>query len=120
VHVHGFLSIVQTGLLGILRDCDRDRDPSMNEPAKRLNVDKSSVSGMVRRTPDPRDRRSCQISIIPRWRAASSSATSTSSSGARRPSGRPDVRPARVRTGSAVIHVAPVVLRTVSPGTISR
>jgi DNA-binding MarR family transcriptional regulator len=62
------LSIVQTRLLGILRD----REPTMNELGAYLNLDKSSITGLVdraerrglvRRTTSSRDRRSVQVSI---------------------------------------------------------
>ncbi len=62
------LSIVQTRLLGILRD----REPTMNELGGFLNLDKSSVSGLVdraerrglvRRTASSRDRRAVHVSI---------------------------------------------------------
>jgi MarR family transcriptional regulator, lower aerobic nicotinate degradation pathway regulator len=58
---HG-VSIVQTRLLGILRD----REPTMNELGRLLELDKSSVSGLVdraerrghvERMPSSRDRR---------------------------------------------------------------
>lgn len=42
------LSIVQTRLLGILRD----REPTMNELARHLRLDKSSVTGLVSRAQD--------------------------------------------------------------------
>ena len=62
------LSIVQTRLLGILRD----REPTMNELGARLNLDKSSITGLVdraerrglvRRTTSSRDRRAVHVSI---------------------------------------------------------
>jgi MarR family transcriptional regulator, lower aerobic nicotinate degradation pathway regulator len=62
------LSIVQTRLLGILRD----REPTMNELGGFLNLDKSSVTGLVdraerrglvRRTASSRDRRAVEVSI---------------------------------------------------------
>jgi DNA-binding MarR family transcriptional regulator len=62
------LSIVQTRLLGILRD----REPTMNELGAYLNLDKSSITGLVdraerrglvRRTTSSRDRRAVHVSI---------------------------------------------------------
>src|SRR5580700_8461878 len=62
------LSIVQTRLLGILRD----RSPGMNELARHLELDKSSVTGLVdraerrglvRRVASSADRRGIQVSI---------------------------------------------------------
>jgi DNA-binding MarR family transcriptional regulator len=62
------LSIIQTRLLGILRD----REPTMNELGAHLNLDKSSITGLVdraerrglvRRTTSSRDRRAVQVSI---------------------------------------------------------
>jgi MarR family transcriptional regulator, lower aerobic nicotinate degradation pathway regulator len=62
------LSIVQARLLGILRD----RSPSINELAGYLQLDKSSVTGLVdraaerglvERVPSARDRRSVQVTI---------------------------------------------------------
>jgi len=62
------LSIVQARLLGILRD----RSPTINELAKLLQLDKSSVTGLVdraqerglvQRTASPYDRRSVQVTI---------------------------------------------------------
>jgi MarR family transcriptional regulator, lower aerobic nicotinate degradation pathway regulator len=62
------LSIVQIRLLGILRD----RRPAINELARLLQLDKSSVTGLVdraqerglvRRTPSTLDRRSVQVTI---------------------------------------------------------
>jgi MarR family transcriptional regulator, lower aerobic nicotinate degradation pathway regulator len=62
------LSIVQTRLLGILRD----REPTMNELGGHLGLDKSSITGLVdraerrglvRRTASTRDRRAVQVSI---------------------------------------------------------
>jgi MarR family transcriptional regulator, lower aerobic nicotinate degradation pathway regulator len=61
-------SIVQARLLGILRD----RTPSINDLAEFLQLDKSSVSGLVdraqerglvTRTPSTTDRRSVRVSI---------------------------------------------------------
>jgi DNA-binding MarR family transcriptional regulator len=62
------LSIVQTRLLGVLRD----RSPGMNELARHLELDKSSVTGLVdraerrglvRRMASSADRRGIQVSI---------------------------------------------------------
>jgi MarR family transcriptional regulator, lower aerobic nicotinate degradation pathway regulator len=64
---HG-LSLIQTRLLGILRD----RKPTMNELAQLLGLDKSSTSGLVdraerrglvRRLPSQIDRRSVRVSL---------------------------------------------------------
>lgn len=62
------LSLIQTRLLGILRD----RSPTMNEIAQLLVLDKSSVSGLVdraqrrglvRRIPSQLDRRSIRVRL---------------------------------------------------------
>ncbi|MEV5842507.1 MarR family transcriptional regulator [Streptomyces sp. NPDC051985] len=62
------LSVVQTRLLGILRD----RKPTMNQLGRHLCLDKSSISGLVdraqrrglvTRTASETDRRSFQVSI---------------------------------------------------------
>jgi MarR family transcriptional regulator, lower aerobic nicotinate degradation pathway regulator len=62
------LSIVQTRLLGVLRD----RTPTMNELARLLALDKSSVSGLVeraerrglvKRAPSPADGRAVIVSL---------------------------------------------------------
>ena len=62
------LSIVQTRLLGVLRD----RKPTMNELGKLLGLDKSSVSGLVERaerrglvtrTPSPTDGRAVLVAL---------------------------------------------------------
>ena len=62
------LSIIQTRLLGILRD----REPTMNELGAYLKLDKSSITGLVdraerrglvRRMTSSRDRRAVQVSI---------------------------------------------------------
>jgi MarR family transcriptional regulator, lower aerobic nicotinate degradation pathway regulator len=62
------VSIVQARLLGILRD----HTPTINELARFLQLDKSSVTGLVdraqerglvRRTPSTLDRRSVQVAI---------------------------------------------------------
>ena len=64
---HG-VSLVQTRLLGILRD----RTPTMNELAELLGLDKSSASGLVdraqqrglvRRVPSQLDRRSVRVRL---------------------------------------------------------
>jgi MarR family transcriptional regulator, lower aerobic nicotinate degradation pathway regulator len=61
-------SMIQTRLLGILRD----RQPTMNELAKSLDLDKSSVTGLVdraqrrglvKRTPSVVDRRAVTVSL---------------------------------------------------------
>ena len=62
------LSIIQTRLLGVLRD----RTPTMNELARFLGLDKSSVTGLVARAerrglvarvPSPTDRRAVLVSL---------------------------------------------------------
>ncbi|HEX3615270.1 MAG TPA: MarR family transcriptional regulator [Solirubrobacteraceae bacterium] len=62
------LSLIQTRLLGILRD----RTPTMNELARLLGLDKSSASGLidraqrrglVRRVPSQLDRRSVRVRL---------------------------------------------------------
>jgi DNA-binding MarR family transcriptional regulator len=67
------LSMAQSRLLGILRD----RRPTMNELARMLELDKSSVTGLVdraerrgllQRTPSPDDRRSMHVSLTPAGR----------------------------------------------------
>lgn len=69
---HG-ISLIQTRLLGILRD----RKPTMNELAQLLALDKSSTSGLVdraerrglvRRLPSQIDRRSVRVSLTPEGR----------------------------------------------------
>jgi DNA-binding MarR family transcriptional regulator len=64
---HG-LSVIQLRLLGVLRD----REPGMQELARHLELDKSSVTGLVdraerralvRRTPAAHDRRSLRVSL---------------------------------------------------------
>jgi len=76
---HG-LSIIQTRLLGVLRD----RTPSMNELARVLELDKSSVTGLVDRAedrglvariPSPADRRSVQVALTHRGRSLAAQAT---------------------------------------------
>lgn len=67
------LSIVQTRLLGVLRD----RSPNMNELARYLELDKSSVTGLVdraerrglvRRRPSSSDGRAVAVSVTPAGR----------------------------------------------------
>jgi DNA-binding MarR family transcriptional regulator len=62
------LSLVQTRLLGVLRD----REPTMQQLAKLLDLDKSSVTGLVdravrrgyvRRAPSAADRRAVHVSL---------------------------------------------------------
>jgi MarR family transcriptional regulator, lower aerobic nicotinate degradation pathway regulator len=62
------LSLIQTRLLGVLRD----REPSMHELAKLLDLDKSSITGLidraegrglVKRTPSITDRRTVLITL---------------------------------------------------------
>ena len=62
------LSIIQTRLLGVLRD----RTPTMNELGKLLGLDKSSTSGLVERAerrglvaraPSPADGRAVLVSL---------------------------------------------------------
>jgi DNA-binding MarR family transcriptional regulator len=64
------LSMIQTRLLGVLRD----REPAMNELARLLELDKSSVTGLVdraekrglvRRTVSTEDRRAFRVSLTP-------------------------------------------------------
>jgi len=68
------LSIIQTRLLGVLRD----RKPTMNELAKVLMLDKSSISGLVDRAerrdlvvrvPSDADRRAVLVALTDRGRA---------------------------------------------------
>jgi MarR family transcriptional regulator, lower aerobic nicotinate degradation pathway regulator len=68
------LSMIQTRLLGVLRD----RRPTMNELARLLELDKSSVTGLVdraqrrglvERTPSATDRRAVQVSLTRTGRA---------------------------------------------------
>jgi MarR family transcriptional regulator, lower aerobic nicotinate degradation pathway regulator len=75
------LSIIQTRLLGVLRD----RRPTMNELGKLLALDKSSVSGLVERaerrglvvrTPSPADRRAVLVSLTDHGRSLVSEAAS--------------------------------------------
>jgi MarR family transcriptional regulator, lower aerobic nicotinate degradation pathway regulator len=67
------LSLIQTRLLGVLRD----REPTMQELSKLLNLDKSSVTGLVdraehrglvRRIPAIEDRRTIRVSLAPSGR----------------------------------------------------
>jgi DNA-binding MarR family transcriptional regulator len=62
------LSVTQLRLLGILRD----REPTMQELARRLHLDKSSVTGLIdraerrgllQRQTDPRDGRGVRVAI---------------------------------------------------------
>jgi DNA-binding MarR family transcriptional regulator len=62
------LSMIQTRLLGVLRD----RQPTMQELARLLDLDKSSVTGLVdragkrgyvRRTPSTEDRRAVRVHL---------------------------------------------------------
>jgi len=71
------LSIIQLRLLGILRD----RTPTMNELAKFLDLDKSSVSGLadraerrglVTRVPSTTDRRAVLVSLTDHGRSLAS------------------------------------------------
>jgi MarR family transcriptional regulator, lower aerobic nicotinate degradation pathway regulator len=68
------LSVIQTRLLGVLRD----RQPTMNELARLLGLDKSSVTGLVdraerrglvRRAPSAADRRAVLVSLTEDGRA---------------------------------------------------
>jgi DNA-binding MarR family transcriptional regulator len=67
------LSIIQTRLLGVLRD----REPTMQELARLLDLDKSSVTGLidraerrgyVRRVPSREDRRTVHVRLSPAGR----------------------------------------------------
>ncbi len=71
------LSIIQTRLLGVLRD----RRPTMNELAKLLGLDKSSVTGLVDRAerrglvariPSTTDRRAVLVSLTTDGRSLAS------------------------------------------------
>ena len=75
------LSIIQTRLLGVLRD----RRPTMNELGRLLALDKSSVSGLVERAerrglvtraPSPADGRAVLVSLTDDGRALVSEASS--------------------------------------------
>ncbi|SOD74436.1 DNA-binding MarR family transcriptional regulator [Jatrophihabitans sp. GAS493] len=68
------LSMIQTRLLGVLRD----RRPTMNELARLLELDKSSITGLVARAerrglvvrvPSGRDRRSVQVELTDEGRS---------------------------------------------------
>jgi DNA-binding MarR family transcriptional regulator len=68
------LSMIQTRLLGVLRD----RTPSMNELAKLLLLDKSSITGLVdraerrglvARVPSTTDRRAILVSLTAKGRS---------------------------------------------------
>ena len=71
------LSIPATRLLGVLRD----REPTMNELARILGLDKSSVTGLVERaerrglverTPSPADRRAVLVRLADEGRTLAS------------------------------------------------
>ena len=71
------LSIIQTRLLGVLRD----RRPTMNELARLLDLDKSSVTGLidraerrglVERVPSTTDRRAVLVSLTGHGRSLAS------------------------------------------------
>jgi MarR family transcriptional regulator, lower aerobic nicotinate degradation pathway regulator len=73
------LSIAATRLLGVLRD----REPTMNELARLLELDKSSVTGLVdraerrglvTRVPSPADRRSVHVKLTAEGRSLVSAA----------------------------------------------
>src|SRR5579862_7845907 len=73
------LSIAATRLLGVLRD----REPTMNELARLLDLDKSSVTGLVdraerrglvARVPSPDDRRSVHVTLTAAGRSLVSAA----------------------------------------------
>jgi DNA-binding MarR family transcriptional regulator len=75
------LSIIQTRLLGVLRD----RRPTMNELGKLLDLDKSSVSGLVdraerrglvSRAPSPTDGRVVLVSLTDTGRSLVAEASS--------------------------------------------
>jgi MarR family transcriptional regulator, lower aerobic nicotinate degradation pathway regulator len=75
------LSIIQTRLLGVLRD----RRPSMNELGRLLSLDKSSVSGLVERaerrglvtrTPSPADGRAVLVGLTQSGRSMVAEASS--------------------------------------------
>ncbi len=68
------LSVIQGRLLGILRD----REPPMAALARYLNLDKSSITGLVdraerrglvQRTADPSDGRSVRVAVTDKGRA---------------------------------------------------
>ncbi len=69
------LSVIQSRLLGILRD----REPTMQELARFLDLDKSSVTGLVdraekrglvQRAPSTDDRRAIRVKLTPAGRRA--------------------------------------------------
>jgi DNA-binding MarR family transcriptional regulator len=69
------MSMIQTRLLGVLRD----REPTMQELARLLELDKSSVTGLVdraekrglvQRAPSSDDRRAIHVSLTPSGRRA--------------------------------------------------
>jgi MarR family transcriptional regulator, lower aerobic nicotinate degradation pathway regulator len=71
------VSMIQTRLLGVLRD----RKPTMNELARLLGLDKSSVSGLVdraerrglvKRVPSLTDRRAVRVRLTDEGRALAS------------------------------------------------
>jgi DNA-binding MarR family transcriptional regulator len=73
------LSVPATRLLGVLRD----REPTMQELARLLELDKSSVTGLVdraerrglvARAPSPTDRRAVLVSLTPEGRSLMSGA----------------------------------------------
>jgi DNA-binding MarR family transcriptional regulator len=73
------LSVAATRLLGVLRD----REPTMNELARLLDLDKSSVTGLVdraerrglvARVPSPADRRSVHVKLTADGRSLVSAA----------------------------------------------
>jgi MarR family transcriptional regulator, lower aerobic nicotinate degradation pathway regulator len=75
------LSIIQSRLLGVLRD----RRPTISELGKLLGLDKSSVSGLVERAerrglvtrvPSPTDGRSVLVSLTDHGRSLASEASS--------------------------------------------
>ena len=128
------LSIIQTRLLGVLRD----RTPTMNELARFLGLDKSSVTGLVdraerrglvARVPSATDRRAVLVSLTDEGRAFVSQAAAALRGGhlgaalppaatgtrnpvqdrqppARHPRGRPGDRP--VRNGVTRLRFRPV------------
>ena len=64
------LSVIQLRLFGVLRD----REPGMQELARHLGLDKSSMTGLVdraerrglvRRAPAPHDKRAVRVSLTP-------------------------------------------------------
>jgi DNA-binding MarR family transcriptional regulator len=72
------LSMIQTRLLGVLRD----REPTMQELARQLQLDKSSATGLVdraetrgfvQRTPSLDDRRTIRVKLTSKGRKIGSS-----------------------------------------------